>query len=104
MEVARAIQTTTGAPTARRFLVACHVDDEPLKSKHFKTTWDLTTARAAAVVDLLVSSGVPAASVTAAGAGAFDPIVPNDSPEDRAKNRRVEISLLPGPDETLGSP
>jgi len=101
MEIARAIQTASAPATGRRFLVTCHVDDEPLKSKHFKTTWDLTTARAAAVVDLLVSLGVPAESLTAAGGGSFDPIVPNDSADDRAKNRRVEISLLPGPDETF---
>jgi chemotaxis protein MotB len=101
MEIARALQTTSGPPTGRRFLLTCHVDDAPLKSKHFKTTWDLTTARAAAVVDLLVSLGVPAAALTAAGAGSFDPVVPNDSADSRAKNRRVEIALLPGPDETF---
>jgi len=105
MEIARAIETTATPASGRRFLVACHVDDEPLKPKqHFKTTWDLTTARAAAVVDLLVSLGVPAGSLTAAGGGSFDPIVANDSPDDRAKNRRVEISLLPGPDETFAAP
>jgi chemotaxis protein MotB len=101
MEIARAMQTTTGPATGRRFLVACHVDDAPLKSKPFKTTWDLTTARAAAVVDLLVSLGVPAESLTAAGGGSFDPIAANNSAENRAKNRRVEIALLPGPDETF---
>jgi chemotaxis protein MotB len=104
MEIARAIQTTAGPATGRRFLVASHVDDEALKPKHhFKTTWDLTTARAAAVVDLLVSLGVPAESLTAAGGGSFDPVAPNDSPENRARNRRVEISLLPGPDETVAA-
>jgi chemotaxis protein MotB len=56
--------------------------------------WDLTTARAVTVVRYLVSLGVPATSLTAAGAGSFDPIVPNDSADDRARNRRVEISLL----------
>jgi flagellar motor protein MotB len=39
--------------------------------------------------------------LTAAGAGSFDPLVPNDGPEARAKNRRVEIALFPTTDETL---
>jgi chemotaxis protein MotB len=101
MEIARALQTASTAPNAppRRFLVTDDTDDQPVKSKHLKTPWDLTAARAVAAVELLVSLGVPAASLTAAGAGSFDPIVPNDSPDDRAKNRRLEIALLPGADD-----
>jgi flagellar motor protein MotB len=53
------------------------------------------------VVELLVSVGVPAGSLAAAGAGSSDPLVANDSPPDRAKNRRLEIALLPGADEAL---
>jgi chemotaxis protein MotB len=95
MEIARALQTATAPPNAaRRFLVTDHVDDAPIKSRHLKTPWDLTTARAAAAVDYLVSLGVPATSLTAAGAGSFDPLVPNDSTDDRAKNRRLEIAVL----------
>lgn len=100
MELSRALQQLPPPPASaapRRFLVTSHVDDAPLKSKHYKSTWELTTARAAAAVEYLVSLGMPAQSLTAAGAGAFDPIVPNDSTEDRAKNRRLEIALLPAP-------
>jgi len=101
MEIAHALTTASGpADAGRRFLVTAHVDDEPLKGKHNKTTWELTAARAAAVADALVSLGVPAASLTAAGAGSFDPLVPNDSVDNRTKNRRVEIALLPSTDET----
>jgi type VI secretion system protein ImpK len=77
------------------------VDDEPLKSKHVKSLWELTAERAVAVVELLVSLGVPAVSLTAAGSGSADPLVANDSPADRAKNRRLEIALFPGADEAL---
>jgi chemotaxis protein MotB len=100
MELARALQQLPAPPTGqgpRRFLATCHVDDAPLKSKHYKSTWELTAARAAAAVEYLVSLGIPSQSLTAAGAGSFDPIVPNDSTEDRAKNRRLEIALLPSP-------
>jgi chemotaxis protein MotB len=101
MEIARALETTAPSPQgARRFLVTASVDDAPLKSKKFESTWDLTTARAVAVVKYLVSLGVPATSLTAAGGGSFDPLVPNDSADARTRNRRVEIALLPGTEET----
>jgi len=99
MEIARAMETEPQSTAPRRFLVTSSVDDEPLKSKHYESVWDLTTARAVTVVRYLVSLGVPATALTAAGAGAFDPIAANDSADDRARNRRVEISLLSSPDE-----
>ncbi len=95
MEVAHALGTTAPPAGARKVLVTASVDDEPLKSKRFESTWDLTVARAVAVVKYFVSLGVPAASLTAAGAGSFDPVVPNDGTDARARNRRVEIALLP---------
>jgi chemotaxis protein MotB len=98
MEIARALQIS-GA--SRRFLVTAHVDDEALKSKRGKSSWELTAARAVGVVEYLVSLGVAAQSLTAAGAGSFDPLVPNDSAEARAKNRRIEIALLPAAEESL---
>jgi chemotaxis protein MotB len=99
MEIARALQTTS-AP-GRRFLVTAAVDAEPLKSRRYKDTWELTTARAVTVVEYLVSLGVSPETLTAAGAGSFDPVAPSDSPDARAKNRRVEIALLPSAEETL---
>jgi chemotaxis protein MotB len=101
MEIARALQTASGtaaAPT-RRFLVTDHVDDEPLKSKHFKSLLELTAARAVSAVEYLASVGVPAATLTPAGAGSSDPLVANDAPANRARNRRLEFALLPGGDE-----
>jgi len=98
MEIARALETAP-AGGSRRFLVTASVDDEPVKSKHYESSWDLTTARAVTVVKYLVSLGVPAGSLTAAGTGSFDPLGPNDSVEARARNRRVEIGVLPGSEE-----
>jgi chemotaxis protein MotB len=98
MEIARALETAP-AGGSRRFLVTASVDDEPVKSKRYESSWDLTTARAVTVVKYLVSLGVPAGSLTAAGDGSFDPLGPNDSVEARAKNRRVEIGVLPGSEE-----
>ena len=104
MEIARALQASASPGGGRRFLVSDHVDDAPLKSKHFHSTWDLTASRAAAVVEMFVSFGVPAGSLAAAGAGEFDPIVANDSADDRAKNRRLEIALLPAAEEVIAHP
>jgi chemotaxis protein MotB len=98
MEIARGLETSG---SAKRFLVTAHVDDEPLKSKHYKSVWELTAARAVSVVEYLVSLGVGATSLTAAGAGSSDPLVPNDSAAARAQNRRIEIALQPTAEETL---
>jgi chemotaxis protein MotB len=92
MEIAQALQTV-GPPT-RRFLVTDHLDDEPFKSRHWRSVWELTCARGATVVEYLVSLGVPAESLRAAGAGSSDPIAPNDTPDARTRNRRLEIALL----------
>src|SRR6185312_12429356 len=100
MEIAHALQAAPG----RRFAVTASVDDAPFKSKQFESVWDLTSARAVTVVKYLVSLGVPADSLVAAGAGAYDPIAPNDSDEDRARNRRVEIAVLPAPADAPRTP
>ena len=104
MEIAHALQTTSPASSGRRFLVTAHVDPPDGKARHAKSTWDLTAARAVSVVEYLVSLGVPATSLTAAGAGAFDPLTPNDNADGRTKNRRIEIALLPSGEEALSVP
>ncbi|MGH7269706.1 MAG: OmpA family protein [Polyangiaceae bacterium] len=101
MEIAHALHELAQPSAPRRFLVTDDVDDAPFKSKVFESAWSLTAARGVSVVTYLVSLGVSPTSLTAAGAGSFDSLVPNDTPENRAKNRRVEIALLPSADETI---
>jgi chemotaxis protein MotB len=55
----------------------------------------LSQKRAEAVMKFLISQGVKPDLVTAKGFGEQNPIAPNDTPEGRAKNRRVELSLVP---------
>ncbi len=57
--------------------------------------WDLSVRRATAVVKILAINGVPPERMVAAGRGMHHPIAPNDTPENRAKNRRTEIILSP---------
>jgi chemotaxis protein MotB len=79
-----------------------HSDDvgisQSLKSR-YPTNWELAGARAASVVRLLSEEGVPPERMRAVSRGPFDPVAPNDSPEGRGKNRRIEILLRPVPSE-----
>jgi flagellar motor protein MotB len=61
----------------------------------FKDNLDLSSARAMTVMRALMAAGIPKESIFAAGFGDAHPIAPNDTPEDRAKNRRVEIAPVP---------
>lgn len=79
----------------KRFQVAGHTDDVKISTNKFPSNWELSTARAVKVTRLLQEAGVPPAQLSAAGYGEFDPAAPNDSDENRAKNRRIEISVVP---------
>lgn len=72
-----------------------HTDDRPVSGGGYRTNWDLSTARASAVVSLFIEkAGVQAGRLSAAGYGEFHPRVPNTSAEARALNRRVDIVIL----------
>jgi chemotaxis protein MotB len=76
-----------------------HTDSIPIKGR-FKDNWDLSTARANAIVRILVDNyKVDPVRVEASGHSYYDPLDSNSSPEGRAKNRRTEIILSPKLDE-----
>lgn len=70
-----------------------HTDKRPIQSPQFKSNWDLSSARAIAVVQYLVSKGVNPAHLVAAGFGEFQPIDTGDSDEALRRNRRIELKL-----------
>lgn len=75
-------------------MVAGYTDDQPIVSGRYRSNWDLSAARAVSVVHKLVlDRQIAADRVTAAGRAETHPLVPNDSPEHRARNRRVEITI-----------
>ena len=75
-------------------LVSGHTDDRPIASSRYRSNWDLSAARAVSVVhELVMTRQVPAERVIAAGRAETNPLVPNDTPEHRARNRRVEIAI-----------
>ncbi|MGI6395298.1 MAG: OmpA family protein [bacterium] len=88
----------------RSFLVVGHSDSAPIKTKRFPSNWELSSQRAIEVVHLMIENGVKPEMLSAAGQADFDPIAEGDTPEDNAKNRRVEIVLLPKIEELPGFP
>ena len=85
------------APTPNSIRIEGHTDDVPIRTSRFQSNWELSTARASAVVEYLVTtSGLAPARLSAAGYAEFHPRVPNDTPENRAANRRIDIVILDG--------
>ncbi|MDE6493267.1 MAG: OmpA family protein [Bacteroidales bacterium] len=82
-------------------MVEGHTDDVPLKGKgDIKDNWDLSVKRATSIVKIILENkGINPANIMAAGRGEYVPLVSNDTPENRAKNRRTEIILTPNLDE-----
>jgi chemotaxis protein MotB len=75
-----------------------HTDDLPMsgRSARVPTNWELSSLRALAAVRYLNEiCGLPGERLAAAGYGQYRPLVPNDSEENRARNRRIEIILTP---------
>jgi chemotaxis protein MotB len=83
----------------RNYQVAGHTDNIPIKSKKFRSNWDLSTARAVEVVNFMVAGGLDAKRLSAAGYADQSPVAPNDTTENKAKNRRIEITLVPNLDD-----
>ena len=72
-----------------------HTDDVPIRTATFRSNWELSTARASTVIAFLIETlAYDPAHLSAAGYGEFHPRVPNDSAENRARNRRVDIVIL----------
>lgn len=72
-----------------------HTDDVPIFTSRYRSNWELSTARATSVVAYLVDEmQIPAERMAVAGYGEFRPLAPNDSDENRALNRRVDIVVL----------
>ena len=83
-------------------LIEGHTDNDKYAGAvgQIENNWDLSTKRATAIVNILSENkGVKKDNLTAAGRGEFAPLMSNDTPEGKAKNRRIEIILTPKLDE-----
>ena len=73
-----------------------HTDNDPIKYSGWKSNWELSSARALAVLHYLVDEcKVKPQRLSANGYGEFHPVASNDSTQNKQKNRRVEIVILP---------
>jgi chemotaxis protein MotB len=88
-KVAEALRGVQG----RVIRIEGHTDDVPTGGGLFPTNWELSTARALAVVRFLQDKGVDPTRLAAAGYGPYQPIAGNDTPEGRSQNRRIEMVL-----------
>ena len=83
----------------RAISIEGHTDDVPIGaelSRKYATNWELSAARACTIVRYLREKvGIDPAVLSATGYGEYQPIAPNESEEGRAKNRRIEIVLVP---------
>jgi chemotaxis protein MotB len=77
--------------------VVGHTDNVPVAKSlqaTFPSNWELSVARATNVVRFLQEVGIPPERMVASGRAEYDPVAPNDTPEGRQKNRRIEIMLI----------
>jgi chemotaxis protein MotB len=73
-----------------------HTDNIPIHNAQFDSNWELSTARATSIARLLLGmNAIRADRISAAGYSEFHPIAPNDTDEGRARNRRVDLVILP---------
>jgi chemotaxis protein MotB len=70
-----------------------HTDKRPITSGLYPSNWELSTARAIAVVKYLASRGIPENRLAAAGFAEFSPLDPGDNEDAYTKNRRIEFKL-----------
>jgi chemotaxis protein MotB len=81
--------------SGRSFLVTGYTDNVPIKNQRFQSNWELSTARAVAVVHHLLGQGDAPARLAAAGRADTEPVGDNTIARGRAMNRRIELVLEP---------
>lgn len=95
-EVARII-----APDPMPVEIEGHTDNIPIQSPRFPSNWELSSARASSVARLFIAHGVAGGRMTVIGSAANHPVATNNTPEGRARNRRITVTLItPGMERT----
>ncbi len=76
-------------------LVEGHTDDRPITGGDFRSNWELSAARAFGVIRYFIEEeNIPPERLSAVGYGEYRSLYPNDTEENRAKNRRIEINII----------
>ena len=80
-----------------------HSDDQPIHNGAFHSNWELSTARAESVLELLVErSGVEPSRIAVAGYGSYHPLASNETSVGRGVNRRVDLVVLQNSEDASG--
>lgn len=88
--------------TGGAVIVSGHTDNVPIRNERFRSNWELSAARAVSVVHaLMVETGLDSSRFMVEGAAETKPIDSNDTPHGRARNRRVEVTLVYAEDREL---
>lgn len=77
-------------------VVEGHTDNVPINTPRFGSNWELSASRAFSVIGYFIGEGIEPARLVAHGFGEYRPMAPNDTEQGRAKNRRIEITILRG--------
>jgi chemotaxis protein MotB len=82
--------------SGKQIVIQGYTDNEPILAplaQRFPSNWDLAAARAVQVVRYLESQGIDPNELSAVSFGKYHPIAPNDSPQGRSQNRRINITI-----------
>lgn len=86
-----AIDVTKGWPNSIR--IEGHTDNIPINTLKYPSNWELSSARALSVLKYFIKNGISPEKISATGYGEYRPLAPNNTYENRGKNRRVEIFI-----------
>jgi chemotaxis protein MotB len=81
-------------PIDNKIRVVGHTDNTPSTNPRYPSNWELSLARATTVAEYLINSGIAPERFIISGQGEYAPIFPNDTPEHRALNARVDIIII----------
>ncbi|MUT67919.1 flagellar motor protein MotB [Paenibacillus sp. NEAU-GSW1] len=94
-ELASAIAKMLQQYPEYEIIVAGHTDNEPISTHEFKSNWDLSSTRAIRFMDVLLqNANLQPERFSAIGYGQYRPVATNNTIDGRAKNRRVEVSII----------
>lgn len=98
--LSRIAQVVKSEPSLEVMIVG-HTDSRTVKEgSYIKDNWDLSTERSAAIVRRLEEKfNIPSEQLIVSGRGSYDPVAANDTDENRAKNRRTQIVIMPNLDK-----
>ena len=88
------MEVIAGGTGTENIRVEGHTDNNPINTVQFEDNWELSIARSLSVIRFIrAKESINPKRLRPVGCGEWDPVAPNDTPEGRAMNRRVEIFI-----------